>query len=392
MQTETLNLRVLVNKSAAEEAVSTVVLSPDGNVESLAGRWVIDADAVAAAAKAMADHGVDVPIDFEHQTLGGEYAAPNGQAPAAGWIKAIRYAAGEGMLGDVEWTESGRSAIRSGAYKYLSPVVIADRRTKRILRLHSAALTNRPAIPRMDALAATDNNKETKAMAGEPAGVDPTRYLARIAEVLGVEDGDDDGALFGAILEAVRKLKGSGSDGGGADKGEEEKVAASARTALGLSGDADAEAVTLAINATKTAAGGSEQLAKELAAMKERMVAKERADFMQPYIAKGVIDPNTEDRKEDYAVICRAYDRDPKDAQVILDQRVAALPPAGRVVNPEAGFNKPAGRAEIIANAARDFDADESLGKLTNKTALVNLRLQEAGQDVAKEEELAGVA
>ena len=64
-----------------------VLLAPWGDVESTNGSFVVDEESADLAKAAFADHATDTPIDYEHQTLGGSYASPNGQAPAAGWIR-----------------------------------------------------------------------------------------------------------------------------------------------------------------------------------------------------------------------------------------------------------------------------------------------------------------
>jgi len=106
--------------------------------------------------EAFSAHGTDIPIDYEHQSLGGRYASPTGQAPAAGWIRSLHVLApgdaGEaepGLFADVEWTDSAREKLLAKEYRYLSPVIIVRKRDRRMLALHSAALTNKPAIAGM---------------------------------------------------------------------------------------------------------------------------------------------------------------------------------------------------------------------------------------------------
>ncbi|MGB9626589.1 MAG: phage protease, partial [Phycisphaerae bacterium] len=139
-----------------------------------------------------------MPIDYEHQTLGGGYASPTGQAPAAGWIKRLfvvrpvgiacrgdeategRSDEAKGQLGDekdsgtptpsfslggrggaglyaeVEWTEPARAQLAARQYRYLSPVAIVRKSDRRLVALHSAALTNKPAIVGMRAIVNRD--------------------------------------------------------------------------------------------------------------------------------------------------------------------------------------------------------------------------------------------
>lgn len=93
--------------------------------------------------------GIDVVIDYEHQTLSTEW---NGlPAPAMGWINALEKRA-DGLWGHVrEWTENGAGFLRRREYRYQSPVIYwwhEDRHTGRPrgALLHSLALTNKPFL------------------------------------------------------------------------------------------------------------------------------------------------------------------------------------------------------------------------------------------------------
>ncbi len=141
----------------AGELPTRVLIAPWGEVNSAVGSFVVDAEGAAAVIASFVEHGTDIPIDYEHQTLGGAYASPNGQAPAAGWIKSLRAVTPEeavideerpaaGLWADVEWTPLAAEQLRGRQYRYLSPVALVRRDDRRITGLHSAALTNKPAI------------------------------------------------------------------------------------------------------------------------------------------------------------------------------------------------------------------------------------------------------
>jgi phage I-like protein len=112
----------------------------------------MDDDAVAEVLEAFETHGTDIVIDYEHQSLGGSYASPNGQAPAAGWIQRLwtvrpeEAEASAGLWAEVRWTEAAREKLAAKEYRYLSPVVVVRKSDRRVIGLHSAALTNKPAI------------------------------------------------------------------------------------------------------------------------------------------------------------------------------------------------------------------------------------------------------
>jgi phage I-like protein len=139
-------LATLVAAALTGEVPERVVVAPWGAVESTSGSFVVDADAGAAVVEAFTAHGTDLPIDFEHQTLGGAYASPRGTAPAAGWITKLALVDGEGIVATVNWTEAGRAALAARSYRYLSPVALIRKQDRRLVALHSVALTNKPAI------------------------------------------------------------------------------------------------------------------------------------------------------------------------------------------------------------------------------------------------------
>ena len=90
-------------------------------------------------------------VDYEHQTL---HKETNGQpAPAAAWMRALQWREGSGLWATVELTARGAELIRSGEYRFISPVFRYDPKTGEVLAIEMAALTNHAAIDGMDALA-----------------------------------------------------------------------------------------------------------------------------------------------------------------------------------------------------------------------------------------------
>ncbi|NOT00688.1 MAG: hypothetical protein HOP29_08680 [Phycisphaerales bacterium] len=127
-----------------------VRIAPWGEVHSTTGRFVVDEESAALVLAAFEEHGADLPIDYEHQTLGGEFASPSGQAPAAGWIKRLEARIDEGIFAIVEWTKPAAEQLAAKQYRYLSPVALVRRGDRRMVALHSVALTNKPAIVHAD--------------------------------------------------------------------------------------------------------------------------------------------------------------------------------------------------------------------------------------------------
>lgn len=156
----------LRSASLAGEPVPTrILLAPWGKVASTNGDFVVDDESLTLAAAAFDEHGTDVPIDYEHQTLGGTYASPSGQAPAAGWIKRIVGENGTGVFAEIEWTRQALKLLTSKQYRYLSPVAIIRKADRKLVAIHSAALTNKPAIANMLPIVNRCDARDTAAIA-----------------------------------------------------------------------------------------------------------------------------------------------------------------------------------------------------------------------------------
>ncbi len=180
-------------------APTEVVLAPWGAVQSMAGDFVVDAESGAAVAAAFAAHGADLPIDFEHQTLGGAYAAPDGKAPAAGWITALSVRPDIGIVGRVNWTDAGRKLIEEKAYRYLSPVALIRKADRKLVALHSVALTNKPAIVGMPAI--------INRAAPPPSPAETEVELAALYTRLDVAVGADAATLLTAAVARLDALE-----------------------------------------------------------------------------------------------------------------------------------------------------------------------------------------
>jgi len=195
------------------EVPERILISPWGEVESSAGSFVVDEEAARETIAAFERHGTDLPVDYEHQTLGGTYSSPSGQAPAAGWIKALSVvtptdAAGEGLAGEaglwaeVEWTAEGREMLRGKKYRYLSPVALVRRTDRRLVGLHSVALTNKPAIVGMRPVVASD------AAATEPASAKAVACVAaELRGLLALDEAADEAVVLVAAAERIRSLE-----------------------------------------------------------------------------------------------------------------------------------------------------------------------------------------
>jgi phage I-like protein len=156
----TLIVAALLATVPTVDATGRAQLLPAGAFSSRDGRpgnglkWRLDD---AQGARLAADINrvaalTPIVIDYEHQTLNSE---KNGQpAPAAGWIQSVEWVNGKGMFAAVDWTERAKAQILAKEYRYISPVLLTDKKTARIVGVDNAALVNHPGLLGMDSVVA----------------------------------------------------------------------------------------------------------------------------------------------------------------------------------------------------------------------------------------------
>lgn len=135
---------VVANDKAPEWMQLTPVSK--GEITAADGRkWQLDnAEGVIKSSLARGS----ILVDFNHGT---DLAAKSGhESPAAAWIDKIALHGPEGepgLWGHVErWTEKGDKAVADRQYRFVSPVLLSDKRTGSILSIARCALTNDPAL------------------------------------------------------------------------------------------------------------------------------------------------------------------------------------------------------------------------------------------------------
>ena len=107
-------------ESELKGAPEIVKLLPLGHVSTKKGDFEVDEESFKAMKAQMQQHGVDIVIDYEHQTL------KDIQAPAGGWIKELVLQDGA-IAAKVEWTDTARQYLKNKEYRYLSPVVLVGK-------------------------------------------------------------------------------------------------------------------------------------------------------------------------------------------------------------------------------------------------------------------------
>lgn len=273
------------------------------------GAFLVDDQGMAQAVAAFDARGLDMVVDYEHQTLGGA------QAPAAGWIKKLVARGKEGLWAAVEWTQKARDYLTNREYRYYSPVFWVDNATRRLVKVSNVALTNDPKMNGIMAIVA----KKTKE--GE------MELLKKIAKLLGLaEDATEDkvieaiqakilqrdpGAQSGsreALLKKVAKLVGLAEDTGedavlaavaarrSTDSGG---VVASAEVlqALGLKDGADRSEILATIHALKQTPNLIERVAK----LEQDRAVREKDELVGRALKEGKITPAQKEWAEKYA-------------------------------------------------------------------------------------------
>jgi phage I-like protein len=141
------NVMILPLSQAVDPSSNIIQILPSGWITTEKGTFLVDECALNQIIQSFDKQVNDLVIDYEHQTL------TNSIAPAAGWITQLEKRA-NGLWAKVQWTSRASQYLLNREYRYLSPVVLVSKKDQRALRLHSAALTNTPAIDGMQPIAA----------------------------------------------------------------------------------------------------------------------------------------------------------------------------------------------------------------------------------------------
>lgn len=178
------------------------------NLEGVtASAWELTPAQSVAVMNAFVRRNVPMLIDYEHQTLEVEKnGRPN---PAAGWITALSFEPGDGLYGDVTWTETAAAHLTKGEYRFISPVFPFDKTTGVVTDLLHVALTNTPGLDTslLPALAAL--SQTFSPVSQPPEKKDPTTMnLQALIAILGLAAT----ATENDVLVALNALKSSAAD------------------------------------------------------------------------------------------------------------------------------------------------------------------------------------
>jgi phage I-like protein len=174
-----------------------------GSNETSKGAFTLDEKGTVSIMAAYADQGVELAIDYEHQTFA---AASNGKpAPAAGWFKPEARADGLWAV-NVRWTDAAAEMLRAKEYRYFSPTFEVDK-SNRITRLLPVALTNFPA---------SKNQEPLIAARADGANSHTEIYMSNLNKIVGLKDDASDDAVTDRVIALAgiehRILEATGKD------------------------------------------------------------------------------------------------------------------------------------------------------------------------------------
>lgn len=287
-----------VDVGGAPEIISVL---PMGHVISQKGEFDVDESSLESMKRQIAQRGVDLVVDYEHQTLSGE------RAPAAGWVKELLLEDGQ-IKARVEWTPPARQYLENKEYRYLSPVVNVRESDRKVTGLHSLALTNTPAIEGMAPI--------VNSLTFEGGNTNMEELIKKLAELFGMGEDTTEEQLteqLKACLAENKALK-----AGGQEPSAEAAVIANKAVCelLGLKAGAPTADVSAKIMELKGGAG----LAEEVKSLKAKLADREADEAVTLALKAGKISPAQRDWAKGYALA------DPKGFEAFVAVAPQAVP------------------------------------------------------------------
>jgi len=354
---------VLENRGQAPDWLRVL---PLGKVELRDGRPGFEAevaDLEALVRKFRAD-GVDLVVDYEHQTLGGE------KAPAAGWIKELEVRA-DGLYARIEWTQTARQHIETGEYRYYSPALRINSETRKVEALLHMGLVNYPAIKNLAPLLAAKygGTAEPEIFVLAAEGDAKAAQEARAKEV-GMEiSAQKEATVMLEKLKAKLGLKPEASEEevlALVDNRAQEAVALKNMTAdlvkeLALPAETTPAQLKGAILALKQGQDQLTGLQKDLAALKDAQAKEQAQQAVTEALKAGKLQPTQKDWALDYAA------RDPEGFKAFIDKAPRLVPVGQELKMLKEGDKGAAGLTPDETAICRQMDIKPEAFKATKE-------------------------
>jgi phage I-like protein len=281
--------------SVAEDGVpGEVQIFPCGEVRMEgADPFIVDDEAMNEVIRRFEARGIDMVFDYEHQTEGGDFASPDGTAPAAGWIRRLINKGAQGLWAAVEWTERAKQLIAGREYRYYSPVFYTSKKDRRLVELARVALTNAPRLNWIKPIVAKDKHSGGKTMEWWK------KFIAKLGLKEDATEADVVSALEARLNEEPRVV-----------------IAKEVLTALELRDGAGASEVVASIHALRQ----RPDLTQEVANLKRRLAERDRDDLVVAAMKAGKLTPAQKEWAEDYAL------RDPEGFRLFVAKSPQVVP------------------------------------------------------------------
>lgn len=308
---ECMSKKLILSVSSSEiNGVPNVVkLLPLGLVKSQKGDFIVDEESFQRIKNTFKERGIDIVIDYEHQTL------EDVQAPAGGWIKDLFLQDGA-IAAKVEWTPKAEEYLKNKEYKYLSPVVLVRKSDQKAVVLHSVALTNTPAIDGMFAIVNSINIDDF-----EEGGFE-MEFLKQLAKLLGLDENATEEQIMQAIKTNIGEVEKLKEELKKKDSSGTETETVANKVICGLLGldakTAKTDDMAAAIMALKNPANFVP--VAEFNKLKERLDKKDTEELVTKALKAGKITAAQKEWAEEYAL------KDPEGFKKFVEKAPQAVP------------------------------------------------------------------
>lgn len=232
-------------------------------------------------------------FDYDHQTL---HAEKNGQpAPAAGWATRFEWRPEQGLFAtDVTWTEAAQARIKSGEYRYVSPVIAFAKSDGSVVGVLMASILNYPALLGMEPLGQALQAQLSAQFSPADPQESPMKLLAALAALFALPAT----ATEDEAIAAVTTFK-TQADGLKATAAKQAALSGSLLSTLGLQADASEQTALAAITTLKAKGQGTDAttattiatLQGQLATLTAQAAERDVNELVQAALSAGKLVP-----------------------------------------------------------------------------------------------------
>ena len=316
-----LTIIAALGLAPGKELPEWICIFSEGTVEvEGAGFYKVDRNSWELVEARLIRRGVDIVFDYEHQTLA------DVKAPAAGWCREWRYTDGVGIEARIEWTAEAGEYVSKGEYRYFSPVFHVRKSDRRLVSVHSVALTNAPR---------TNNIKPLLAKLGAQLNKENEMDLLKmLIAALGLKEDANENEVVAAVTKLQAK----------------EVISKAVVAALEIE-ENDESTVVASIHALKQS--GKNMVSKEdFEALAAKLAKRDSDEIVAKALTDGKITPDQKAWAAEYAT------RDLEGFKTFVSKAPVVVPlkklPDGNQENDNINMS------DSILNVAKMMDVDEA--------------------------------